>query len=803
LDLVNSQTNALESVPDDKATAAVTSGKYTFARGAKVPIVTEQGVFTQASPEEAFAHLAKGGTIASQGRAFEEAHSGVGSHVAAAAEGAARGLSVGLSDPAAIAAARAIGGDEAAEKVRAHLAEEREAHPYLAAGGEIAGAVAPTLLTGGTSAEAEGAGLLARGAETAGALPKALAGIGGAIERGVTSLLPEAESLAGRAAVKAVSGATGAAAENAAWGVGGAIDENSLNGGNHELTAEQLLASAGHGALLGAVVGGGLHGLMSAGGEALEGQGERISGFLRKEADRQAYRTLGATPELDRAADELGGPAAIGRTLHEEGIFGDSIGQAAVKPEEMIPRIEEKQRALGNAIGDIIERSQVKMPMGEITKPIDDLISTKLMAGNTKAAEALQGYRDKMLEGLGVAADDPTAEVPIRDVFARRQLFERQIGSEPREIQGDIQNFHRQLADAEVAGLEADGGLDGKLVAMQNKYAHLAIAKESLQKAAESGLGAGPSRVGRWLGGAAGAVAGGVVGHGMGAYIGREIGRELGSQIEGGRAAQALAYAMDRMHHLIVADRVVQDVTKQINSGMRGFVSRTVEAATRSRPSPGTGPRKPLGQKPLADRYSRRADEVREMADPNLAEARLTQSLGTLTKHAPQIAGAVGTLASSDAQYLKSILPVQPPGPSLLQPHLKQPPPSETEMFTFLRLANLLDKPLTAIDKLKKGTLLPDEAQMLQERRPGLFGQMQQSAMRAVTERTSELPHAKRMSLGILLGIPTDASLTPEFVGIMQQSYLGPAQSPPKMHSGAKLDLVHETEMDRMEQGNV
>jgi hypothetical protein len=123
-------------------------------------------------------------------------------------------------------------------------------------------------------------------------------------------------------------------------------------------------------------------------------------------------------------------------------------------------------------------------------------------------------------------------------------------------------------------------------------------------------------------------------------------------------------------------------------------------------------------------------------------------------------------------------------------------------MSQFLRLSTMLDKPLTAIDKLRKGSLLQDEADMLRARRPGLFGQMQEAAMTSISQRSSELPYEKRRALGVLLGIPTDASLAPDFVATMQASYAGRDEAPPTPHSGAKLNLVHESTMDKMEQGD-
>jgi hypothetical protein len=800
VDLVNVQSGAVEAVPDAQAQSAVTSGKYTFAAGTKVPIRTDVGRLLEATPEEAFAHLQKGtGTLASDHELAVQQHETAGSYAAAAGEGLARGAMAGFSDPVAIAAARTLGGDEAAEAVRRHLVEQREFHPYVAGAGEVVGAVAPALLSGGGSAAAEGAGLARGGLEAATALPRALAGAGGAVERGVAAILPEAESMVGRAAAKAASGAAGAAVENAGWAVGHAVDEDALNGGNTSLTAEQLLAAAGHGALLGGPVGGATHGLLSLGREALAGTGERMTGFLREQADRQASRAVGVE---DRAAADVGGPAAVGRTLHSEGIFGGSLGEAAVKAEELAPRVEAAKAQTAERIASIIEKSDATMPVSSVVKPIDDLISSKLAVSDDKAVTALQGYRDDFLRKLRV---DPEAiadaDVPIRDIFRERQALGAALDKAPAELRSDLSALHKQIADREVQGIEEAGGMGGELLALQTKYSHLEIAQRAIAESeSRASAGAGAARAAGWAGGAAGAAVGGMLGGGTGAFVGRSVGRDLAQSLEGGRGGAASAFALDKLHHLVTADQVVQDVTKRIDSGLRGYVSRTVEAVTRGA-SPEMPTRKLPGNHSLAATYDRKAEQIRALTNPALAHDRLTESIGTLASHAPKLAGALSSLATSDAQYLATILPPRPPPSSLLQPHLKQQPPSEAEMAKFLRLSSILDKPLTAIDKLRKGTLLQDEADLLRDRRPGLFGQIQESAMRAIAGRSTELPHPKRVALGVLLGIPTEASQSPDFVATMQASWLGRDEAPKPMHSDAKLNLVHPSEMDKIQQG--
>jgi hypothetical protein len=159
-------------VPQEQASQAFHSGQFGFAQGQQVPTVDAAGKVGMRSAEELSQALQAGESLATHEQ-YREAHldaqyGGVGGALAATGEGLARGASLGLSDPLAVGAARLFGGDDAAEKVRTHLAEEKEAHGALSTGAELLGAGAPLLLSGGASAPEQAATLGARAVGAAG-----------------------------------------------------------------------------------------------------------------------------------------------------------------------------------------------------------------------------------------------------------------------------------------------------------------------------------------------------------------------------------------------------------------------------------------------------------------------------------------------------------------------------------------------------------------------------------------------------------------------------------------------------------
>lgn len=82
------------------------------------------------------------------------------------------------------------------------------------------------------------------------------------IGQGITAgFTPEATTLAGQIASKAMGGALGSGIEGAAYGLGNAVSEDAL--GDPNALGEKLLANVTHGALLGGALGGALHGAMA------------------------------------------------------------------------------------------------------------------------------------------------------------------------------------------------------------------------------------------------------------------------------------------------------------------------------------------------------------------------------------------------------------------------------------------------------------------------------------------------------------------------------------------------------------
>lgn len=181
---------------------------------AELPELLSNG-YTLEAPEAGLARAIDAGR--------EERYSGLGAKLDAAAVGALRGASLGMSD--------AFVSDDERDYVNAI----KEYNPITSGVSEFAGAVAPSLLTGGagTVASFTPAGLASRA--------------GTAVTRGIQ---------AGGGALRGIAGyAAGGALEGAAAGAGAYISDAALQ--NKDLSAEGFLGAMGQGALWGGAIGAG------------------------------------------------------------------------------------------------------------------------------------------------------------------------------------------------------------------------------------------------------------------------------------------------------------------------------------------------------------------------------------------------------------------------------------------------------------------------------------------------------------------------------------------------------------------
>jgi len=201
----------------------------------------------------------------------EEKYSTTGQVLKTFGESAADTATFGLST---LAETKLLGVDPEDIKNR------EEINPVASGVGTAAGIGIPMLLPG----VGEAAGIKALGTIGEHTAPGLIAKAGKAVSAAAGEALPEATSLLGKAAVKAAKIGAGSAIEGAFYSTGHVVHEAAL--GDPNLTAQNAIAQIG----LGALLGGGLGGVVGAGEELLPA------------AIRKANEALGAAAEKTKGA---------------------------------------------------------------------------------------------------------------------------------------------------------------------------------------------------------------------------------------------------------------------------------------------------------------------------------------------------------------------------------------------------------------------------------------------------------------------------------------------------------------------
>lgn len=343
---------------------------------------------------EAGAVEVSAGDLAAAQRAVQ--YGGIKGEALAGAAGAARGLTFGLSDAALT---------ELDPSLRDPLNALREVNPTASSVGEIAGAVAPALVSGGSS-------LLARGAT---ALPRGAMALGGAAERGAAALVGRgATSVLGAAAQGAARVGARGAVEGALYGAGHEVSEAAL--GDYAITADHLLAGSTHGALAGLALGGGLGALEGAGGAVIGKLRARLDAARAAKGATSAAAEPGAlattpTSTLTEAGQNARVPSSIVEKYADSFENAEQLSNAWRNRAKLFAKhddtIETATRSVAEDLSTAVksERAVDAISFGEAkAAQMADLVE----AGGVKQAQAAYDAVDRVRARLADLAADPT-----------------------------------------------------------------------------------------------------------------------------------------------------------------------------------------------------------------------------------------------------------------------------------------------------------------------------------------------------------------------------------------------------------
>lgn len=163
-------------------------------------------------------------------------------------------------------------------------------------------------------------------------------------------------------------------------------------------------------------------------------------------------------------------------------------------------------------------------------------------------------------------------------------------------------------------------------------------------------------------------------------------------------------------------------------------------------------------------------------ANPEALVDRAAESVSQLAEFAPKVASAISQKAVEGPMFLYSKMPKNPYEGQAFG--LKKDwHPSDVEMAKFHRYVDAVEDPLETIKKLKEGKFTAEHAEALQAVYPTMYRELQAQVMEEIPKLKEELPYKKRVQLGILLNVPVDQTLRPEFITQMQMQHLQSTQA--------------------------
>lgn len=785
------------------------SGKATFAADQDVPIQgadgrievlkgSEAGAFFQS--RESYLSSGVASQQALQQQRLEDEFGGVGGTLGAVAAGAARGATLGLSDVALA---------ETGLVDRRTLAGLQDANPLASGGGEALGILGATLATGGSAGAARGA--VGTAARVASAPTRAVMALGRGVEGVGAALLGEAT--AARIATTAVQGAV----EGSLFGVGQAVSESTIR--DVPLTAERIVAAAGHGALLG----GGLGAGMTATGALIRGGASKLGDVGASLLGRVEGRAAELAGELGATLPKSEGTvmALVDRYGREQAIKATGANLGMVERLQAMGRdIEDRvitklldaaPEALGKKPGSILNAAEKAAAAERLVQRdgerIGQMLDELAASGQKPNVTNLVGEFRQRVASETAAAVSPDAQRAARQMEDWLTSVEQKIGAEGanvktlwearRELRKDIDwkkpvdagdrynNWKRDLYRSMGDEIEATGQRAGAEGALGPDFAARwrngnADYRASLWLEEATAKGAASDSKNRLLGlseqlGILGGLAqGGLAGLplAVGGALVQNLVRRYGSDVAAnvaraatrGEAVHALDQAMERLMgeraRSLVGGAV--RVAKQLPEAAPGL-AQVVEKAVRA--DQGSAPPPPMK---MAARYQ----EISKDLSSQIAqrEARLPELRAELDAVAPGLGEAVAGRVVATQDFLASKLPRVPERPSL-QKHLERKRlPSDSEMAKFLRYERAASDPLSVFDDAHKGRLRPEGPETLRTLFPTMYQALSAEVLADVASKGDRLSYDQRVALAMLFPeLPVDPSMSPKSIRAYQQ----------------------------------
>lgn len=805
--VLNKETGIIEDVEQNQVGALLGSGAFE-------PVSSESYEFTNRHGEDVtipgdsvgtavqrgFEHRAiafDGVVNEARSRAQEEVYGGALGIAQTAVEGGLRGATLGLSD----IAFEAIGEDASSLRAR------REVNPTTALVSELTGAIAPSVLSGGTSGFASVARALpsARLTAQAGALGKTIGGLKGALTAG--------------------------AVEGAVFGAGQGVSNIALS--DEPLTAEAAFKEIGinslYGGALGGAFGAGAAGLAKLGNTVKSSLVKRTAPLLdvaSKEGKALQQRLLSHTDDLDDLAERILSKAddrtttgfrhAVDDDLAEQTFRGlksqksealeyvsgvangsttTAITKAASKAEAAEAKIAKMLSGKKGPVDFSRASSLTQSQAGQIGKLYDDFgsaVATLRKESGLPIQATARPVSSQIVQAIdGVGDLAKTARAAQADYLSKlggkdgktslKQLFAKDP-EEAFEALRALDRSNKAMADlAEVVGGKEGAKLrtatDGLSETVQSATKESgnslpAIAEVAAVLGIEEALLPdfdGPlddilklylatRAVGKF------SKSGGLAKKALSA---------VESKIPGGKSADIVrGFVNDSTAHLATAagnslNRVQSGLAKSLETGGK-ILKRSTPATAQVLNSVTFSGAETGGDKTAHEAFKARAQELSAaVSNMPATEQRIHDKLAAVRQTNIGVGDKIAGHARATLEYLHQKMPKDP---GVLQSFgVSKWRPTESEMDKWAKYVRAAQDPAGVVERFGNGHITREDAETLRTLYPAHFGKVQTWIMDNLPAIQKNTSYQRRIQMSILMGVAADPIMAN--VGAWQDSF--------------------------------
>jgi hypothetical protein len=489
------------------------------------------------------------------------------------------------------------------------------------------------------------------------------------------------------------------------------------------------------------------------------------------------------------------------------------------KFDNLSPGIKGVSSALKDITEDTNTFGDAAIRQKEFNGPLSDYLN--LMSPDRRDTGALMKEIGKLEKFRGLLPEGRASSMYRPDAVRLKAALEKVAGG---GIEGDRLKVMFDALDKATSDLVAQGEKTAANVAKDipsrsvldelftRKAATEADALSTIKRVGDAQFSGGQRSLGTKVGAVVGGFAGRAVGHAVagpaGGALGGMGGAAIGAMAGGGAGARLSAEGVATLGKMALT---VADVNRQIIEGIGSFLSNpVVQGAAKLGASQGAhrftlgseaASTDPATGKPAEDPHQKLFNSIDNLNNNVIATANMMAGRTKKMSHAaPKISTEYQIQHAQKLRYIQAHIPRDARAPSMLRS--KSLPPSHTQKHAFNIVMRAVHSPMTLIDDLKNGVLMPQAVEAVAATSPSLYDAYVGEAVQQLSDNPDrQLSYSQRGQLAVLFGHSVDPTTDPDFIGFMQN--LAQTHGAPMQDQSAGDGKVSQAGIEKLDVANM